>query len=129
MDGVDAARMRRYKRLYFCRFRPHALKLRETIEPPRNWVDLGPAPPTHVVPLRTSLCIAFPQARFPELEQYLTEISDPSTRVGAIWAEYYGDAFIDPTSQPQGLKRFIAATWLPKHHRCLRAALYSRPIQ
>ncbi|KAI9455152.1 tripeptidyl peptidase A [Lactarius psammicola] len=52
---------------------PHALKLRQSIAPPRNWVDLGRAPPTHVIPLR----IALPQPRFPELERHLTEISDP----------------------------------------------------
>ncbi|KAH8986019.1 subtilisin-like protein [Lactarius akahatsu] len=52
---------------------PRTLKLRQSIAPPRNWVDLGPAPPTHVIPLR----IALPQPRFPELEEHLTEISDP----------------------------------------------------
>ncbi|KAH9039448.1 subtilisin-like protein [Lactarius deliciosus] len=52
---------------------PRTLKLRQSIAPPRNWVDLGPAPPTHVIPLR----IALPQPRFPELEQHLTEIGDP----------------------------------------------------
>ncbi|KAI9443995.1 tripeptidyl peptidase A [Lactarius indigo] len=52
---------------------PHTLTLRQSIAPPRNWVDLGPAPPTHVIPLR----IALPRPRFPELEQHLTEISDP----------------------------------------------------
>ncbi|KAH8977865.1 subtilisin-like protein [Lactarius hatsudake] len=52
---------------------PPTLKLRQSIAPPPNWVDLGPAPLTHVIPLR----IALPQPRFPELEQHLAEISDP----------------------------------------------------
>src|SRR5258708_4685694 len=49
------------------------LQLRQRIVPPRNWVNLGPAPPAHVISLR----IALPQLRFPELEQHLAEISDP----------------------------------------------------
>ncbi|KAH9171605.1 tripeptidyl peptidase A [Lactarius sanguifluus] len=52
---------------------PRTLTLRQSIAPPRNWVDLGRAPPTHVIPLR----IALPQPRFLELEEHLTEISDP----------------------------------------------------
>ena len=52
---------------------PQALKLRQSVAVPRNWVDIGRASPTHVIPLR----IALPQARFPELEQHLAEISDP----------------------------------------------------
>ncbi|KAH9023378.1 tripeptidyl peptidase A, partial [Lactarius pseudohatsudake] len=72
---------------------PRALKLRETIEPPRNWVNLGPAPPTHVIPLR----IALPQARFPELEQHLTEISDPfHSRYGKHLSKEEVEALVAP---------------------------------
>ncbi|KAH8977866.1 tripeptidyl peptidase A [Lactarius hatsudake] len=52
---------------------PPTLTLRQSIASPRNWVDLGRAPPTHVIPLR----IALPRPRFLELEGHLTEISDP----------------------------------------------------
>ncbi|KAI0252049.1 tripeptidyl peptidase A [Lactifluus subvellereus] len=49
------------------------LKLKESIPPPRNWIDLGRAPPTQLIPLR----IALPQERFDELERHLYEMSDP----------------------------------------------------
>ncbi|KAH9005507.1 tripeptidyl peptidase A [Lactarius hatsudake] len=52
---------------------PPTLTLRQSIASPRNWVDLGRAPPTHLIPLR----IALPRPRFLELEGHLTEISDP----------------------------------------------------
>ncbi|KAH9005504.1 tripeptidyl peptidase A [Lactarius hatsudake] len=72
---------------------PRRLKLRETIEPPRNWVDLGPAPPAHVIPLR----IALPQARFPELEQHLAEISDPfHSRYGKYLSKEEVEALVAP---------------------------------
>ncbi|KAH8984238.1 peptidase S8/S53 domain-containing protein [Lactarius akahatsu] len=50
-----------------------ALKLRQSIEPPLNWVNLGRAPSSYIIPLR----IALRQPRFSELEQHLSEISDP----------------------------------------------------
>ncbi|KAH9055579.1 subtilisin-like protein [Lactarius vividus] len=50
-----------------------ALKLRQSIEPPRNWVNLGRAPSSYIIQLR----IALRQPRFSELEQHLSEISDP----------------------------------------------------
>jgi tripeptidyl-peptidase-1 len=49
------------------------LKLRQIIESPRNWVNLGRAPSSHVIPLR----IGLPQSRFSELEEHLAETSDP----------------------------------------------------
>jgi tripeptidyl-peptidase I len=49
------------------------LRLKESIPPPRNWIDLGRAPPTHLIPLR----IALPRKRFAELERHLYEMSDP----------------------------------------------------
>ncbi|KAI0294231.1 tripeptidyl peptidase A [Multifurca ochricompacta] len=59
---------------------PSPLKLRQSIASPRNWVDLGRAPPMHIIPLR----IALPRPRFPELEKHLAEASDP-------FHERYGD--------------------------------------
>ncbi|KAH9026459.1 subtilisin-like protein [Lactarius hengduanensis] len=49
------------------------LKLRQSIEPPHNWVNLGRAPSSYIIPLR----IALRQPRFSELEQHLSETSDP----------------------------------------------------
>ncbi len=48
-------------------------KLKDAVVPPPVWVDLGPAPPLQHIWLR----IALPQARFPELERQLYEMSDP----------------------------------------------------
>lgn len=48
-------------------------KLKDSMVPPRNWIDLGPAPPLQDIWLR----IALPQARFSELEQQLYQMSDP----------------------------------------------------
>jgi Pro-kumamolisin, activation domain len=55
------------------RLKGSMLKLKESIPPPRNWIDLGRAPPTQLIPLR----IALPQERFDELERHLYEMSDP----------------------------------------------------
>ena len=48
-------------------------KLKESVPPPRNWIDLGRASPVRPIPLR----IALPQTRFDELERHLYETSDP----------------------------------------------------
>ena len=48
-------------------------KLKESVPPPHNWIDLGRAPPAQAIPLR----IALPQMRFDELERHLYETSDP----------------------------------------------------
>ncbi|KAI9429012.1 hypothetical protein H4582DRAFT_2105453 [Lactarius indigo] len=51
-----------------------ALKPRQVIEPPDNWVNLGGAPrSSHIFPLRIVLLLT----RFSELEQHLSEVSDP----------------------------------------------------
>ncbi|KAH9031722.1 hypothetical protein EDB84DRAFT_1676711 [Lactarius hengduanensis] len=101
---------------------PSALKLRENIS------QLGQsrsrsARPRHPTTHRP-LVLASPSSSSTSPRSAIR-----STRVWAIWAEYYGDAIIDPTSQPEGLKRFIA-TVSPQTpgHRCLHAALCSRPI-
>ena len=48
-------------------------KLKDSISPPLNWIDLGRPSPVALITLR----IALPQARFSELERQLYEISDP----------------------------------------------------
>src|SRR6266404_3282722 len=50
-----------------------AFKLRQSIDPPRDWVNRGRASPSQVISLR----IALHQPRFSELEQYLAESSNP----------------------------------------------------
>ncbi|KAI9434427.1 tripeptidyl peptidase A [Lactarius indigo] len=50
-----------------------ALKLRQTVDSPHNWLNLGRAPSSHIIPLR----IALRQPRFSELEHHLSESSDP----------------------------------------------------
>ena len=52
---------------------PDHLKLRQSVTPPRHWINVGRAPSTHTIQLR----IALPRPRFPELERHLAEISDP----------------------------------------------------
>ncbi|KAH9013738.1 Pro-kumamolisin, activation domain-containing protein [Lactarius pseudohatsudake] len=47
-----------------------ALKLRQSVEPPHDWVNLGRAPSSYIIPLR----IALRQPRFSKLEQHLSEI-------------------------------------------------------
>ncbi|KAI9434428.1 subtilisin-like protein [Lactarius indigo] len=49
------------------------LKLRQIVDSPHNWLNLGRAPSSHIIPLR----IALRQPRFSELENHLSEISDP----------------------------------------------------
>ena len=72
---------------------PQDLKLRQSVEVPRNWVDLGRASSTHVIPLR----IALPQARFPELEKHLAEISDPfHSRYGKHLSKEDVEALVAP---------------------------------
>lgn len=72
-----------------------ALKLRQVIEPPRNWVNLGPAPSSHIIPLR----IGLHQSRFFELEQHLAEISDPfHPRYGKHLSKEDVEALVAPHS-------------------------------
>src|ERR1700761_8102948 len=87
---------------------PHALKLRQSITPPRNWVDLGRAPLTHIIPLR----IALPQLRFPELEQHLAEISDPSH---ARYGEHLSKADVEELVAPHASSVDAVYGWLESH--------------
>lgn len=47
-----------------------AHKVKETIQPPRGWIQRRPAPPDLTIDLR----IALPQPNFPLLEQHLYEV-------------------------------------------------------
>ena len=87
---------------------PHALKLRQSITPPRNWVDLGRAPRTHVIPLR----IALPQPRFPELEKHLAEISDP---FHARYGEHLSKADVEALVAPHASSVGAVYGWLERH--------------
>lgn len=87
---------------------PHALKLRQIITPPRNWVDLGRAPRAHIIPLR----IALPQLRFPELEQHLAEISDPSH---ARYGEHLSKADVEELVAPHASSVDAVYGWLESH--------------
>lgn len=49
-------------------------KVKDSIEPPRNWINIGEAPANHFINLR----IALPQPNFSELEKHLYEVSDPT---------------------------------------------------
>ncbi|KAI9455151.1 subtilisin-like protein [Lactarius psammicola] len=87
---------------------PHALKLRQRIEPPRNWDDLGRAPPTYIIPLR----IALPQPRFPELEQHLAEISDP---FHSRYGEYLSKEDVEELVAPHASSVDAVHEWLETH--------------
>ena len=91
---------------------PHTFKLRQSIAPPRNWVDLGRAPPTHLILLR----IALPQPRFPELEQHLAEISDPfHSRYGEHLSKEEVEALVAPdASSVDAVHGWLQSHGVPK---------------
>jgi tripeptidyl-peptidase-1 len=70
-------------------------KLKESVPPPHNWIDLGRAPPARAIPLR----IALPQTRFDELERHLYETSDPShARYGQHLLKEHVEELVKPPS-------------------------------
>ena len=85
-----------------------ALKLRQRIEPPRNWLDLGRAPSAHAIPLR----IALPQSRFTELEQHLAEISDP---FHARYGEHLSKEDVEELVAPHASSVDAVHEWLESH--------------
>ncbi|KAN0134254.1 Peptidase S8/S53 domain containing protein [Lactarius tabidus] len=87
---------------------PQGLKLRQSVASPRNWVNLGRAPRTHVVPLR----IALPQPRFSELEQHLAEISNPSH---ARYGEHLSKAEVEALVAPHASSVDAVYGWLESH--------------
>jgi tripeptidyl-peptidase-1 len=84
-------------------------KVKESIHsPPRGWYKHAPAPKHHVLELK----IALPQPKFPELEQHLWEVSDPShARYGAHLSKEETDALMAP--HPETLD--IVSEWLASH--------------
>jgi len=84
-------------------------KVKESIHsPPRGWYKHAPAPKHHVLQLK----IALPQPKFPELEQHLWEVSDPShARYGAHLSKEETDALMAP--HPETLD--IVSEWLASH--------------
>ncbi|KAF8261845.1 tripeptidyl peptidase A [Lactarius quietus] len=87
---------------------PHSLTLRQSIAPPRNWVYLGRAPSSHVIPLR----IALPQPRFPELEQHLAQISDP---FHARYGKHLSKADVEALVAPHASSVDAVYRWLESH--------------
>jgi len=84
-------------------------KVKESIHgPPRGWYKHAPAPKHHVLELK----IALPQPKFPELEQHLWEVSDPShARYGVHLSKAETDALMAP--HPETLD--IVNEWLISH--------------
>jgi tripeptidyl-peptidase I len=83
-------------------------KLKDSIPPPPEWIDLGRAPPVGLIMLR----IALPQARFSELERQLYEISDPRH-------ERYGQHLmreqVDELVRPESSSVEAVDAWLAWH--------------
>jgi tripeptidyl-peptidase I len=83
-------------------------KLKDSIPPPPNWIDLGRAPPVGLITLR----IALPQARFSELERQLYEISDPQH-------ERYGQHLlkeqVEELVRPELSSVEAVGAWLAEH--------------
>ncbi|KAI9457302.1 subtilisin-like protein [Russula earlei] len=83
-------------------------RLKDSVPPPSNWLDLGRAPPTQVILLR----IALPQARFSELERQLYEISDPShARYGQHLMKEQVEELVRPDRRNVG----AVDAWLAKY--------------
>ncbi|KAG1873580.1 peptidase S8/S53 domain-containing protein [Suillus subalutaceus] len=84
-------------------------KVKESIHgPPHGWYKHAPAPKHHMLELK----IALPQPKFPELEQHLWEISDPShARYGAYLSKQETEALMAP--HPETLD--IVSEWLALH--------------
>ncbi|KAG1799114.1 peptidase S8/S53 domain-containing protein [Suillus variegatus] len=84
-------------------------KVKESIHgPPRGWYKHAPAPKHHILELK----IALSQHRFPELEQHLWEISDPShARYGAHLSKQETETLMAP--HPETLA--VASEWFTLH--------------
>jgi hypothetical protein len=86
----------------------HFQRLKEAVLPPANWIDLGPAPPTELIWLR----IALPQARFPELERQLYEISDPKN---ARYGKHLLKEQVTELVRPERYSMEAVDTWLDEY--------------
>ncbi|KAG2128980.1 peptidase S8/S53 domain-containing protein [Suillus clintonianus] len=84
-------------------------KVKESIHgPPRGWYKHAPVPKHHMLELK----IALPQPKFPELEQHLWEISDPShARYGAYLSKQETEELMAP--HPETLD--VVSEWLALH--------------
>ncbi|KAG1893463.1 peptidase S8/S53 domain-containing protein [Suillus fuscotomentosus] len=84
-------------------------KVKESIHgPPRGWYKHAPAPKHHILELK----IALSQHRFPELEQHLWEISDPShARYGAYLSKQETETLMAP--HPETLA--VVSEWFTLH--------------
>ncbi|KAG1763179.1 peptidase S8/S53 domain-containing protein [Suillus occidentalis] len=90
-------------------FRGYRHKVKESIHgPPSGWYRHAPAPKHHMLELK----IALPQPKFPELEQHLLEVSDPShARYGAHLSKQETEALMAP--HPETLD--VVGKWLALH--------------
>ncbi|KAG1778851.1 peptidase S8/S53 domain-containing protein [Suillus placidus] len=84
-------------------------KMKESIHgPPSGWYKHAPAQKHHMLELK----IALPQPKFPELEQHLWEISDPShARYGAYLSKQETEALMAPHSETLD----VVSEWLALH--------------
>ncbi|KAG1847884.1 Pro-kumamolisin, activation domain-containing protein [Suillus subalutaceus] len=84
-------------------------KVKENIHgPPSGWYKHAPAQKHYILELK----IALPQPKFPELEQHLWEISDPShARYGAYLSKQETEALMTP--YPETLD--VVGEWLALH--------------
>lgn len=83
-------------------------KLKESVDPPRNWVKHGVPAPSHIIQLK----IGLPQPNFHVLEKHLYEISDPfHERYGDHLSKEQVDELVAP--HPESLSSVTA--WLADH--------------
>ncbi|KAG1782847.1 peptidase S8/S53 domain-containing protein [Suillus placidus] len=90
-------------------FKGYQQKVKESIHgPPSGWYKYAPAPKHHILELK----IALPQPKFPELEQHLWEVSDPShARYGAHLSKQEIEALMAPHPETADVVR----KWLALH--------------
>lgn len=85
-----------------------ASKVKESVDPPRGWIQGNPAPADHILELR----LALPQAQFDALETHLYEISDPfHERYGQHLTKEQVEDLVAP--HPESLA--IVSDWLASH--------------
>lgn len=83
-------------------------KVKESVSPPRGWLQGDPAPPDHILELK----IGIPQAHFDILEKHLYEISDPyHERYGQHLSKEQVEELVAP--HPDSLA--IVDKWLFSH--------------
>lgn len=94
-------------------------KLKDSILPPRHWIDLGRAPPTEHISLR----IGLPQAHFAELERQLYEISDPDhEQYGQYLMKEQVDELVRPDPRSvEAVDAWLAGYGIPEGKRIQRS--------